>query len=165
MKKLIYILLFLGAIFSLASSSFTSGIYAGIEQSRVPITQSLELSIGKSSLLKFKEAPLRVAVSNPGIVYILQISPKEWELIGRSVGKTDVYVWKDKDTVTGTEILVGLPTPPYFRSSNTMEIVNGGTSELIYIGNPSEKLNNNIPGRVSGFITDMPEPCLVPGCI
>lgn len=136
-----------------------------LNRMQVPITQNMELAVGKASIIRFDKPPIRVSLSNPGILYLLQISPTDWELIGRNPGTTNLFVWLEKDKVVGSEISVGLPVPPYLGKSKTMEIVNGGTSELIYIGHPSERINNAIPGRTSGLITDMPEPCLVPGCI
>ncbi len=135
------------------------------QHSTVPINQNVELNVGKASVMRFNKAPVRVALSNPGIVYLLQISPTEWEIIGRNVGKTNLFIWYTKDHVVGSQISVGLSTPPYLLNTPSMEVVNGNASDLLYLGNPSENLINISPGRTSGLTTDMPEPCLVPGCI
>ncbi|MDX1919196.1 MAG: pilus assembly protein N-terminal domain-containing protein [Candidatus Caenarcaniphilales bacterium] len=141
---------------------------------KVPISQNLEVSVGQSTLIKLPSKPERIALSNPGIAYVLMITPDEVEIIGRNPGRTNLYVWfppaenakvGTPSKIIGTEISVGLPKPPYITSTPTMEILNGEFSELIYLGNPSEKIRNSRPARVSGPSTDMPEPCLSPGCI
>jgi len=130
----------------------------------VSINQYMEVPVGESKIVRFEKEPTRMALSNPGIVHILQITPTEWEVIGRNPGRTNLYVWIDQNII-GSEIAVGLPTPPYLRNSRNMELVNGGNSELIYLGHPSERIKNSLPGKTNGLVTDMPEPCLLPGCI
>lgn len=141
---------------------------------RVPVTNSLEVSVGQSTIIRLKKQPERIALSNPGIAYVLMLTPDQVEIIGRNPGRTNLYVWfppaegaksGTPSKVVGTEISVGLPKPPYITSQPTMEVLNGEHSELIYLGNPSERIRNSIPGRTSGPATDMPEPCLSPGCI
>jgi hypothetical protein len=134
----------------------------------------MEVSIGQSTLIKLKQKPERISLSNPGIAYVMMITPDQLQVIGRNAGRTNLYVWfppsddakpGTPSKIVGTEISVGLPKPPYITSTPTMEILNGEFSELIYLGNPSERIRNSRPARVSGPSTDMPEPCLAPGCI
>ncbi|MDJ0625040.1 MAG: pilus assembly protein N-terminal domain-containing protein [Candidatus Caenarcaniphilales bacterium] len=140
----------------------------------VPVTQRMEVNVGQSTLIKLPSKPERVALSNPGIAYVLMITPNQVEIIGRNPGRTNLYVWFPAEEnskpgtpskVIGSEVVVGLPKPPYLTSTPTMEVLNGDFSELIYLGNPSEKIGNSSYARVSGPSTDMPEPCLSPGCI
>lgn len=140
----------------------------------VPISSAMEVSIGQSTLIKLKQKPERISLSNPGIAYVMMITPDQLQVIGRNAGRTNLYVWfppsddakpGTPSKIVGTEISVGLPKPPYITSTPTMEILNGEFSELIYLGNPSERIRNSRPARVSGPSTDMPEPCLAPGCI
>jgi Flp pilus assembly secretin CpaC len=142
--------------------------------STVPVSQRMEVSVGQSTLIKLNGKPERIALSNPGIAYVLMITPDQVEIIGRNPGRTNLYVWfppaeKSKPNtpskIIGTEISVGLPKAPYITQTPTMEILSGEHSELIYLANPAEKIKNNRPGRTSGPISDMPEPCLSPGCI
>jgi Pilus formation protein N terminal region len=140
----------------------------------VPVSQNLEVSVGQSQIIRLREKPERIALSNPGIAYVLMITPDQVEIIGRNPGRTNLYMWfppvdgakpGTPSRIVGSEISVGLPRPPYITSTPTMEILNGEHSELIYLGNPAERIRNGVPGRTSGPATDMPEPCLSPGCI
>jgi hypothetical protein len=160
--------LYCGMVLDIQAANFGIG-------SKVPISQNMEVSVGQSSLIKLTAKPERVALSNPGIAHVVMISPDEMEIIGRNPGRTNLYIWYPPSEnakagtpskVIGTEISVGLPAPPYITNTKTMEIIQGNTtSELIYLGNPSEKIRNSRPARSSGPSTDMPEPCLSPGCI
>jgi Flp pilus assembly secretin CpaC len=163
-------------VFLLAAFFLTFNIPSNAESlgSKVPVTNSMEVSVGQSTIIKLKKQPERIALSNPGIAYVLMLTPDQVEIIGRNPGRTNLYVWfpptegsktGTPSRVVGTEISVGLPKPPYITSTPTMEVLNGEFSELIYLGNPSERIRNSVPGRTSGPATDMPEPCLSPGCI
>lgn len=158
----------------LVLSSINAGVFANALGSQVPISQNLEVSVGLSQIIRLQNKPERIALSNPGIAYVLMLAPDQIEIIGRNPGRTNLYMWfpppegskiGSPSKVVGAEISVGLPKPPYITSTPTMEILNGEHSELIYLGNPAEKIRNSLPGRTSGPATDMPEPCLSPGCI
>ena len=140
----------------------------------IPLSSKMELSVGKSTIIKLKGKIERISLSNPGIAYIKLLTPNQIMLIGRNPGRTNLYVWfppienskpGTPSEIIGTEVSVGLPPPPFITSTPTMEIVNGEYSELIYLGNPAERINNASVGRTSGPATDMPESCLSPGCI
>ncbi len=159
----------LTAVLIFSAPSLGSGI-----GNTVPVNNRMEVSVGQSTLIKLKEKPERIALSNPGIAYVLMITPDQMEIIGRNPGRTNLYVWfpapdgskpNTPSKIVGTEISVGLPKPPFITQTPTMEILNGENSELIYLGNPAERIRNSRPGRTSGPATDMPEPCLSPGCI
>ncbi|MDX1918328.1 MAG: pilus assembly protein N-terminal domain-containing protein [Candidatus Caenarcaniphilales bacterium] len=141
----------------------------------LPVTNYLEVSVGQAKLLDLIDKPERISLSNPGIAYVLMPTPGQLQIIGRNPGRTNLFIWipakieNGKEVkagkVIGAEISVGLPRPPMIRENPTMEILNGNHADMIYLGNPSEKIPNSKPGRVSGPATDMPEPCLSPGCI
>lgn len=140
----------------------------------VPVTNTLLVPIGQSTLIKLKGKPERIALSNPGIAYVQMITPDQLQIIGRNRGRTNLYAWfpqeskanepKKPSIVIGTEISVELPKPP--SSGQGMEIIYGTeSSDLVINGNNPEIIRNSRPGRVSGPASDMPEPCLSPGCI
>jgi hypothetical protein len=161
--------IFTSTCYSQSSVASSFGIGA-----KVPVSQNLEVRVGMASLIKLPQKPERMAVSNPGIVYVKMITPDEVQIIGRNPGRTNLYVWfppaenakaGTPSKIIGTEISVGLPAPPYL-PNNTLEVINGDAgTELLYMGNPSERIRNSRPARTSGPSTDMPEPCLSPGCI
>jgi hypothetical protein len=137
----------------------------------VEIQDQLELEVGKGTIYRLPKTPNKIVLSNPGIAYLKFLGPKEMEIIGRNVGRSYLYVWYENDgqedefQVIGNELVVGLPAPPYFGERPTIEVVNGSSSQLLYIGSPREIYPGAVPGRLSGIETDMPEPCLVPGCL
>ncbi|HEY9886476.1 MAG TPA: pilus assembly protein N-terminal domain-containing protein [Vampirovibrionales bacterium] len=142
--------------------------------SEVAVKTRIEVPVGKSRIIRLPQKPERIALSNPGIAYVLMITPEEVQIIGRNPGSTNLFVWFPPSAnaksgtpskIHGSEIVVGLPSPPHITSTPTIEMVSGEFSELIYLGYPSEKVTNGFPANVSGPITDMPEPCLAPGCI
>lgn len=134
-------------------------------QEIIPITSHFSIDIGHAKIIRFKKAPVRVAVSNPAIVHLLQISPTEWELIGSNAGVTNMYIWHDAHTIMGSEVVVNIGAPAYNYHQNAMELINGNASELIYIGHPSERITGTSRTTMSTLRSDMPEPCLVPGCL
>jgi|GEM_PF-2639314 len=138
------------------------------------IKEKIELRIGKSKLIQLRKKPKRMVLSNPGVAYVLMVSKDEVEIIGRNPGITNLYVWlqpedskKEKEELVGLEIAVSLPAPNYINSQaeQSVELFYGGDSDLVLLGYPKEVISNSSPARLSPMESDMPEPCLSPGCI
>ncbi len=158
------------AIFAIiALSSSASKVSAQLGQ-EVPVSEKMQVSVGISKLIKLKERPERIALSNPAIAYVLMIAPDEMQIIGRNVGRTNLFFWMPGEDgkpskVVGTEISVGLPPPAHITNVPSMEIFNGNSADMIIFGNPNDKLNNIKSRRISGPSNDLPETCLTPGCL
>ena len=167
---LIWILLF----FFFSSFAFSQKLRASTLGKTVALKEKFEITVGRSKLVQLKNKPKRMVLSNPGIAYVLMVSKNEVEIIGRNPGVTNLYIWlqeennqKPKIELIGVEIAVSLPAPNYINSqqNQTMELFHGGKADLILLGHPQERIVNSSPARLSPLESDMPEPCLVPGCI
>ena len=63
------------------------------------IGSALDLSIGKSSLLRMPSAIQRISVGNPEIVDISLINPMQLYMLGKNYGSTNLMIWR-KDGAT-----------------------------------------------------------------
>ena len=58
------------------------------------IGPSMELTIGKSTLMRIPSAVERISVGNPNIADITLISPTEIYLLGKNYGSTNLLIWR-----------------------------------------------------------------------
>ena len=63
------------------------------------IGSALDLSIGKSSLMRMPSAIQRISVGNPEIVDISLINPLQLYMLGKNYGSTNMMIWR-KDGAT-----------------------------------------------------------------
>lgn len=63
------------------------------------IGSALDLSIGKSSLMRMPSAIQRISVGNPQIVDISLINPLQLYMLGKNYGSTNLMIWR-KDGAT-----------------------------------------------------------------
>ena len=63
------------------------------------IGSALDLSIGKSSLMRMPSAIQRISVGNPEIVDISVINPMQLYMLGKNYGSTNLMIWR-KDGAT-----------------------------------------------------------------
>ena len=63
------------------------------------IGSALDLSIGKSSLMRMPSAIQRISVGNPEIVDISLINPMQLYMLGKNYGSTNLMIWR-KDGAT-----------------------------------------------------------------
>ena len=69
---------------------------------------TLELIIGKSTLLRIPSAIERISVGNPGIADVSLISPTELYLLGKSYGSTNMVVWRKGAVTTVIDVNVSI---------------------------------------------------------
>lgn len=69
---------------------------------------TLELIIGKSTLLRTASPIERLSVGNPAIADISLISPTEMYLLGKSYGSTNVVVWRKGAQTTVMDVNVSI---------------------------------------------------------
>lgn len=71
---------------------------------------SLELTVGKSTLMRVATPIERISVGNPNIADITMISPYELYLIGKGYGSTNLVVWR-KGVTTAMDVNVNVDAP------------------------------------------------------
>lgn len=72
----------------------------------VSSTASVELTSGKSKLLKVAESISRISVGNPEIADVVLINPKEIYLLGKKQGTTNLFVWSHNGDAVMHEVSV-----------------------------------------------------------
>jgi pilus assembly protein CpaC len=78
--------------------------------SAVELAEPLQLTLGKSLLLKLPENAQRIAVGNPEVVDVTLIHPREVYLLGKKSGTTNLLVWGPGGNSSLRELSVGLDT-------------------------------------------------------
>ncbi len=69
---------------------------------------AMELTIGKSTLMRVPSAVERISVGNPNIVDITLISPTEIYLLGKNYGSTNMVIWRKGGATTAIDVNVSL---------------------------------------------------------
>lgn len=73
---------------------------------------SMQLFVGKSSLIQLDEAVSRVSVSDPKVADINVISPKEIYIQAKNIGSTNLIVWNKTGKSSVREIQVDIDITP-----------------------------------------------------
>ena len=69
---------------------------------------AMELTIGKSTLMRIPSAVERVSLGNPSIVDITLISPTEVYLLGKNYGSTNMVIWRKGGATTAIDVNVSI---------------------------------------------------------
>lgn len=84
-----------------------ASVAAGISAAESVLTSSIQLSSGKSIVLK-RETPIsRVSIANPAVADFIMLSPREIYLTGKSAGATNITFWQDNRVVAVYDLNVG----------------------------------------------------------
>ena len=74
------------------------------------VLRELRLERGKSAYLRSEYQVKRVSVGNPEVVDVLVLSPRELQLVGKSIGVTNVLLWDAKGMPKAAiDVSVGTP--------------------------------------------------------
>lgn len=79
-------------------------------QGLVELLPGVELSNGKSTLLKLSEPALRISIGNPDVADVTLINAKEVYVLGKKTGMTNLIVWSASGKTTLRDVSVGLDT-------------------------------------------------------
>ena len=79
-------------------------------QGPVELLPGVDLSTGKSTLLKLSEPALRISIGNPDVADVTLINAKEVYLLGKKSGVTNLIVWSANGNTTLRDVNVGLDT-------------------------------------------------------
>jgi len=69
---------------------------------------ALELSMGKSSLMRMPSPVQRIAVGNPDIVDISLINPSQVYMLGKNFGSTNLTIWRKDGTTMVVDVSVNM---------------------------------------------------------
>lgn len=69
---------------------------------------TLELIIGKSTLMRLPSPIERISVGNPNIADVSLISPVELYLLGKSYGSTNLVIWRKGGATTAIDVNVSI---------------------------------------------------------
>ena len=79
---------------------------AVVEQTQ--IGPEMDLVIGKSTLMRLPTPIDRISVGNPAVADVTLISPHELYLLGKTVGATNVILWRKGGTATIIDVAVNV---------------------------------------------------------
>jgi pilus assembly protein CpaC len=77
---------------------------------RVELATQLNLSEGKSTLMRLPSPAARLAVGDAKVADVVLINPSEVYLLGKSTGATNLIIWNRANQATIIDIVVGLDT-------------------------------------------------------
>ena len=69
--------------------------------------EAMTLSVGKSSVYKYRNPITRISVSNPAVADVMLTSPREVHFLGKKTGTTNVTLWYEDGRTTNLDIYVG----------------------------------------------------------
>ncbi len=69
---------------------------------------SMELTVGKSTLMRLPSPVERISVGNPSIADVTLISPVELYLLGKNYGSTNLVVWRKGGAATAIDVNVNI---------------------------------------------------------
>ena len=69
---------------------------------------SLDLTIGKSTLLRMPSAVSRISLGNPSVADVTLISPTELYLLGKTYGSTNLIIWRKSGGPTAIDVNVNI---------------------------------------------------------
>jgi pilus assembly protein CpaC len=97
-----------GAIAAIIALSMVCMAYASdLPASETQSVKQLNLLVGKSMVLKSKDAVKRISIADPDVADFVLISPKEIYLTGKSAGITNMTLWHAKGNYQIFDLDVG----------------------------------------------------------
>ena len=91
----------------------TTGTAAPMPLSAEPVADAtvgptMNLTIGKSTLLRMPSAVTRISLGNPGVADVTLITPTELYLLGKTYGSTNLIVWRKGAGPTAIDVNVNI---------------------------------------------------------
>jgi pilus assembly protein CpaC len=76
--------------------------------SNMAVASSIDVTLGKSTLLKLPASIKRISVGSPNIADVMMINPREVYILGKLIGMTNITVWNKngKSTVVDVTVLM-----------------------------------------------------------
>jgi len=79
-------------------------------QGPVELLPGMDLSLGKSMLLKLSEPAQRISIGNPDVADVTLINAREIYVLGKKTGITNLIVWSVSGKTSLRDVAVGLDT-------------------------------------------------------
>ncbi len=79
-----------------------------VTQGPVELLPGIDLSGGKSMLLRLSEPALRISIGNPDVADVTLINAKEVYVLGKKTGVTNLIVWSANGKTSLRDVVVGL---------------------------------------------------------
>ena len=117
-------------------------VAADISATEQVLTRSIQLSSGKSIVLKSETPIKRVSVANPAVVDFILLSPREIYLTGKSPGATNITFWQDSRVVAVYDLNVGCDVSGFKQRLN--EVLPNETDLQVLAANDSITLAGKI---------------------
>ncbi len=147
---------------STASTTTTSTDFA-------TVGPAMELTIGKSTLLRIPSPIERISVGNPNIADISLISPTELYLLGKSYGSTNLVIWRKGGATTAIDVNVSIDSERMRKKLN--ELLPGekgirvfsAADSVILKGEVSSAMNaKSAEDIVNAYVRDINKDLVIP---
>lgn len=79
-------------------------------ETAIEFAPQVNVTLGKSTLLKLPVAASRISVGNPAVADIILLNPREVYLLGKSIGSTNLILWSKSGQSTVVDVTVGMDT-------------------------------------------------------
>jgi len=86
----------------------TAPMAAGVGTDLSSVGPSLNLTIGKSTMMRVPSAITRISVGNPTVADVTLISPTELYLLGKTYGSTNLIIWRKGAGPTAVDVNVNI---------------------------------------------------------
>lgn len=93
---------------TVAAAPLSSPVSADISTDMASVGPSMDLTIGKSTLLRMPSAVTRISLGNPNVADVTLISPTELYLLGKTYGSTNLIVWRKGGGPTAIDVNVNI---------------------------------------------------------
>lgn len=90
------------------TSAVTSPVATASSTDFATVGTALELTIGKSTLMRIPSPIERISVGNPSIADVSLISPVELYLLGKNSGSTNLVIWRKGGATTAIDVNVSI---------------------------------------------------------
>ena len=77
-------------------------------ETTIEFAPQVNVTLGKSTLLKLPAAATRISVGNPAVADVILLNPKEVYLLGKSIGSTNLILWSKAGHSTVVDVVVGM---------------------------------------------------------
>ncbi len=89
-----------------AAAAGTPAMHAAMPTGEILTAAGVQLTIGKSTVLRLPESASRLSIGNPEVADVMLINPREVYLLGKKPGTTNLFVWTPQGTTTLRDVEV-----------------------------------------------------------